>query len=507
MRLPLSLFRSFLLLTAVAPVASADILGTAESFAVLAGSTVTNTGPSVISGNLGVWPGTAITGFPPGVVVDGVVHATDAVAMQAQLDAAAAYLALALLAPNQDLTGQDLGGLTLTPGVYTFATSAQLTGTLTLNTLGDPDALFVFKIGSTLTTASNSTVATINGSNDCQIYWQIGSSATLGTGTTFQGNIIALASITLTTGVTIDTGRAIALTGAVTLDDVSVTAACTCILLPASVDCNVNGVPDECDLSRGTSLDCNANGILDECDIAGGTSVDCNLNGVPDECDPSSAFPNFTTCDFTPNASIGSQLSFQVCATTGTPGVPVTLMLVNNLPAGATLSPPLPLTGDSVCTTFTWTPAVGQLSGPVLEFFAIDANGCRADCKMRILVSETILMFGPGPGVSQFTAFGRLYDTQLASVRRAFPVSTTNGPAPLYSVLPLSYSAQIVRYNPVQYALQPHRWSRTMTFTKDLPTLSMQAQFAGTENGITLGVQTFTDSQGLLRVRFPFSAP
>lgn len=503
----LLLVRSFVLLTAIAPIASADILGTAESFAVLAGSAVTNTGPSVISGNLGVWPGTAITGFPPGVVVDGTVHATDAVAMQAQLDASTAYLALALLAPNQDLTGQDLGGLTLTPGVYTFATSAQLTGTLTLNTLGDPDALFVFKIGSALTTASNSTVATINGSNDCQIYWQIGSSATLGTGTTFQGNILALASITLATGVTIDTGRALALTGAVTLDDVRLTAACTCILLPASFDCNANGVPDECDLSRGTSNDCNANGIPDECDVTSGTSFDCNQNGVPDECDPSTAFPSFTTCDWTPEASIGSQLSFQVCAATGTPGVPVTLSLFNNLPAGATLSPPLPLTGDTVCTTFTWTPIVGQLSGPVLEFFAVDANGCRADCKMRILVTETILMFGPGPGFSQYTAFGRLYDTQLVSVRRAFPVSTENGPAPLYSVLPLSYSAQIVRYNPVQFAQQPNRWSRTMTFSKDLPTQTMQAQFSGTANGITLGVQTFTDAQGLLRVRFPFTAP
>ena len=171
------------------------------------------------------------------------------------------------------------------------------------------------------------------------------------------------------------------------------------------------------------------------------------------------------------------------------------------------LTPPLPLTGDTVCTTFSWTPMLGQVGGHVLEFFATDANGCTDGCKMRILATETLLLFGPGPGVSQHTAFGRLYDTQLVSVRRAFPVSTTSGPSPLYSVLPPSYSAQIVRYNAAQYPSQPHRWSRAMTFTKDLPSQAMQAQYFGTENGISLGVQTFTDANGLLRVRFPFSAP
>lgn len=197
--------------------ASGSILGTADAFAVLGGSTVTNTGPSLITGDLGVSPGSAVTGFPPGIV-NGVMHVADAVAVQAQSDVTTAYNALAGMAPTMDLTGQDLGGLTLTPGVYFFASSAQLTGTLQLNGLGDPDALFVFQIGSTLTTASNSLVMPINSADGCDVYWQVGSSATLGTTTDFLGNILALASITMNTSATITDGRALARNGAVTMD-------------------------------------------------------------------------------------------------------------------------------------------------------------------------------------------------------------------------------------------------------------------------------------------------
>jgi hypothetical protein len=196
--------------------ATAPFLGTAQSFAVLGGSTVTNTGSSVIYGNLGVWPGSAVTGFPPGVVVaPGTIHVTDGVALQAQSDVTAAYIVLAGLASTSDLSGQDLGGKTLTPGVYTFSTSAQLTG--------DPNALFVFQIGSTLTTASDSKVLVINEPpNWCNKYWQVGSSATLGTRTAFQGNILALTSITLNTNARLD-GRALARNGAVTLDTNTIT--------------------------------------------------------------------------------------------------------------------------------------------------------------------------------------------------------------------------------------------------------------------------------------------
>jgi type VI secretion system secreted protein VgrG len=192
-------------------------LGTADQFAVLAGSTVTNTGLTTVSGELGVWPGTAITGFPPGIVTGGTIHSMDAVALQAQSDLTTAYNFAAGQACDTELTGQDLGGMTLTPGVYCFASSAGLTGTLTLDSLGDDNAVFLFQIGSTLTTASASSVV-FTGELNRHVYWQVGSSATLGTTTAFAGNIMALTSITLTTGATIECGRALARNGAVTMD-------------------------------------------------------------------------------------------------------------------------------------------------------------------------------------------------------------------------------------------------------------------------------------------------
>src|SRR5579864_79078 len=190
-----------------------------SSFAVLGGSTVTNTAtPTTVNGNLGVSPGSAVTGFPPGIVTGGTIHAADAVAAQAQSDLTTTYNNLANTACNTNLTGQDLGGKTLTPGVYCFSTSAQLTGTLTLDAQGNPNALFVFKIGSTLTTASASSVLLINGGSSCGVFWQVGSSATLGTGTALLGSIVALTSITLDTGASVS-GRVLARNGAVTLDD------------------------------------------------------------------------------------------------------------------------------------------------------------------------------------------------------------------------------------------------------------------------------------------------
>jgi Ice-binding-like len=200
-------------------------LGTADSFAVLAGSTVTNTGPSVISGDLGVSPGAAVTGFPPGTVTAGTMHAADAVAAQAEGDLVTAYNDAAGRSSTATISA-DLAGRSLTPGVYTSAGSLGLSGDLTLDARGDPNAVFVFQAGSTLTAGSASRVLLIGGAQPCNVFWQVGSSATIGTSSAFAGNILALTSISLTTGATLN-GRALARNGAVTLDTNTVTkAAC-----------------------------------------------------------------------------------------------------------------------------------------------------------------------------------------------------------------------------------------------------------------------------------------
>jgi len=201
-----------------------DLL-TADDFAILGGSTITNTGSSVITGDLGLHPGTSLTGFPPGTI-NGTTHATDAVALQAQTDLTTAYNDAASRSCTANLSGQDLGGMTLTPGVYCFDSSAQLTGTLILNGEGDADAVFIFKMGSTITTASGSSVSLINSAQSCNVFWQVVSSATLGTTTSFIGNIMALTSITLNTSATVN-GRVLARNGAVTLDTNAISKA-TC---------------------------------------------------------------------------------------------------------------------------------------------------------------------------------------------------------------------------------------------------------------------------------------
>jgi len=202
-------------------------LGTAASFSVLGGSTVTNTGPTVLASQLGVSPGTAITGFPPGIA-HGARHSADAAASGAQNDLTIAYNDAAAAKTTGTVPDVgNIGGRTLTAGVYGSASSMLVDGTLTLNGAGNPASVFIFKAGSTIVTGSASRVVLENGAQACNVYWQVGSSATLGTNSTFVGTVMALTSITATTDVTVD-GRLLARNGAVTLDsDTIAPTSCT----------------------------------------------------------------------------------------------------------------------------------------------------------------------------------------------------------------------------------------------------------------------------------------
>jgi hypothetical protein len=192
-------------------------LATVNPFVVLGGSTVTNTKASVLNGDLGVAPGTALTGFDV-AVVNGATHENDGVAKTAQADLTTAYNVAAEqpVSGGNNLSNTDLGERTLTPGAYGFTSSAQLTGALTLDAKGDPNAQFVFEITAELTTAPASSVVLVNGASPCNVFWQVGSSATLDTTTAFQGNLMALTSISLNNGASV-IGRVLARNGQVSL--------------------------------------------------------------------------------------------------------------------------------------------------------------------------------------------------------------------------------------------------------------------------------------------------
>ena len=200
-------------------------LNSASGFVVLAGSTVTNAGPTVITGgDLGLSPGSSVTGFGPGTLTPpAVMHVMDPAAAQAQLDLTVAYNNAAGLPGGAALPG-DMSGLTFTPGVYTNASSVLLSaGNVTLDAQGNVNAVFIFQIGSTLTTLGSTQVVLAGGAQAKNVFWQVGSSATLGTSSVFMGTIMALQSITLNTSATL-TGRAEARNGAVTLDTNTITA-------------------------------------------------------------------------------------------------------------------------------------------------------------------------------------------------------------------------------------------------------------------------------------------
>jgi type VI secretion system secreted protein VgrG len=206
---------------------AAPSLGTASTFAILASSTVTNTGTATaVVGDVGLSPGTALVGLTAGQVT-GTIYLGDAVAAQAEADQTTAYNNLVGLPCQHTMTSvDDLGGKTLPPGVYCFAVSAaQTVGDLTLDGQGDPNAVWIFQIGSTLTIGSNLSTTMINGGSACNVYWQVGSSATINGGAQFKGNILAQASISLLTGANVSPGRIFAQTAAVTIQSSAISIA------------------------------------------------------------------------------------------------------------------------------------------------------------------------------------------------------------------------------------------------------------------------------------------
>ena len=229
--MPMGLLASALVLLAIlagsGEAATAPPLGTAQSFAVLAGAGITNTGPTTISGDVGSFPTTTQTGFGS-VTLNGANHGGDAVTQGAKNDLVTAYNNAAGQTPVTTIA-TELGGATLLPGTYdSEAGTFGITGTLTLDAQGDPNAVFIFQMESTLITASSSSVSLIGSADACNVFWQVGSSATLGTNSSFVGNILASASISLTTGATVN-GRVLAADGAVTMDTNTITAS-SCIV-------------------------------------------------------------------------------------------------------------------------------------------------------------------------------------------------------------------------------------------------------------------------------------
>ena len=384
-------------------------LGTASSFAVLAASTVTNTGGSVTTGDLGLSPGTSVTGFPPGTIASGVLHVADATAATAQVSLTAAFNDLAGRSCNQDLSGQDLGGKTLTPGVYCFTSSAQLTGTLTLNAQGNAAAVFIFKIGSALTTASGSSIQVINSGTLCNIYWQVGSSATLGTGTTFGGNILAQSSITLNTGAS-TTGRMLARTGAVTLDANAVTTACTLgtpqatcpatalapvalpggtIGLPYSQSITASGgaAPYSFDLSAGvlpTGLTLSSGGLLSGTTTAASSSMTVRGTDV-NGCFGSRPYTLGLTCApitltpaTLPNGTVGVAYNQTIVGSGGS--APYTFSVTSGtLPTGLALT---------VAGALVGTPGVAGTSPVTIR--GTDANGCFNDTSYSMIIAAPV---------------------------------------------------------------------------------------------------------------------
>ena len=308
-------------------------LGTSSSFAVLGGTTVTNTGPTVVSGDLGVSPGSAVTGFPPGLVNNGTIHAADALALQAQTDVTIAYNDAAGRASSAPITA-DLAGQTLVGGVHTGG-SVALNGALTLDGQGDPNAVFIFQVASTLITGSASAVVLIGGAQACNVFWQVGSSATLGTASSFSGTILALTSISAMTGATV-AGRLFARNGAVTLDTNTVTRP-TCATGPGTTTTS-EAVPTSTSTSSSTST------------TLSGPIQDTTTTAVASETTTTVALGAVSTTTGSTTSTTAAGATTTTASTTSTAvGAPTT-----STPAGDTTTlgrPSLPVTGGSAMIT------------------------------------------------------------------------------------------------------------------------------------------------------------
>ena len=326
-------------------------LGTADSFAVLAGTTVTNTGPSVITGDVGVSPGSAIVGFPPGIVIGGTFHAADAVALQAQNDTTTAYNDAAGRATTAAAPA-DLAGLTLVGGVYTGPTLG-LTGTVTLDAQGDPNTVWIFQAASTLITSSSSVVNLINGAQACNVYWQIGSSATLGTNSTFVGTILALTSITANTDATIH-GRLLARNGAVTLDDNTIirpncTPPTTTTTSPTTIPGSTTSVPGSTTTTVPDTT--TTSSTVPDTTTTSSTVPDTTTTSstVPDTTTTSSTVPDTTTTSSTvPDTTTTSSTVPDTTTTSST--VPDTTTTTSTVPDTTTTSSTVP---DTTTTSST----------------------------------------------------------------------------------------------------------------------------------------------------------
>ncbi len=328
------------------------------TMSVLAASTITNTGPTVVTGDIGLSPGTSVTGFPPGVVT-GSIHAADLAAATAQTNLTNAYLTAAGKSGGITVAG-DLAGQTLTAGVYTSASSLANSGDLILDAQGNPNATFTFQMGSTLTTITGSHIILANGANACNVFWQVGSSATLGTYSVFKGNILALTSVTVTTGVNLE-GTALARNGAVTLDSDVISGCGQSLASGASLAVHITGTTTGNDLNPSTNT-----GVLTN------TAKICATNAACVQSTAAISINSTTvmsiTCPAVTSGQLGAAFNSGALSVSGGTA-PYTFAIVGTLPAGLTL--------DTSTGAITGIPTVaGSFSIKVTDSRGATASTC-----------------------------------------------------------------------------------------------------------------------------------